>query len=233
MACNPVTPPASTLRTPSFNPWRVFSWLATLAVPQRTYIGCGFNPWRVFSWLATPCLAPQAEHSTPVSIPGGFFRGLQPTLAGGADDILEEFQSLAGFFVACNSPRSRLRAWLTSFNPWRVFSWLATGYPLRSGGASQTVSIPGGFFRGLQHGLTRRNMTWLDRFQSLAGFFVACNPETETGRGPSRISFNPWRVFSWLATSGKPRIRAAGRMVSIPGGFFRGLQRFRTRGCLI
>ena len=41
-----------------------------------------------------------------VSIPGGFFRGLQRDYGFDGQIGLEEFQSLAGFFVACNDPEA-------------------------------------------------------------------------------------------------------------------------------
>ena len=237
----------------------------------------GFNPWRVFSWLATPRWGGGGGAPCGVSIPGGFFRGLQlsfslPSQAIGRSfnpwrvfswlatrpslyliSSSSLFQSLAGFFVACNCQRlswpavsvvvsipggffrglQRYCSCLSShdftcFNPWRVFSWLATLLTCQESFLFP-VSIPGGFFRGLQP------TKWHDTIM------------------PCSFSFNPWRVFSWLATSEldykvlHPRLFqslagffvACNKMidcdnylydlqVSIPGGFFRGLQRKLT-----
>ncbi len=63
----------------------------------------------------------------------------------------DKFQSLAGFFVACNELMLASRAPVQCFNPWRVFSWLATQF------------------------IIFLLFTPIIRFQSLAGFFVACN----------------------------------------------------------
>ena len=61
------------------------------------------------------------------------------------------FQSLAGFFVACNASSLDAGTLETmGFNPWRVFSWLATEKE-------------------------RDELAGKIQFQSLAGFFVACN----------------------------------------------------------
>ena len=161
-----------------------------------------------------------------VSIPGGFFRGLQRYRLGRLCQGRLRFQSLAGFFVACNEGcSSRTPASRRSFNPWRVFSWLATLRSRRRPGRLRGVSIPGGFFRGLQQKPDEHARPTRPRFQSLAGFFVACNNETDDLDQPTdMLGFNPWRVFSWLATSILGRYWLSGHLVSIPGGFFRGLQ---------
>ena len=103
--------------------------------------------------------------------------GSHPIIADG----LLVFQSLAGFFVACNKMLSGMVA----------------------------------------------NMQ--EMFQSLAGFFVACNAKRASTSSSSNRCFNPWRVFSWLATQAHQNRERPGD-VSIPGGFFRGLQRHRGRG---
>ncbi len=138
-----------------------------------------------------------------VSIPGGFFRGLQLYCHVGIGSQEGWFQSLAGFFVACNGRDRSLPRGITmqSFNPWRVFSWLATRR-VRSRGVCRRLG-----------------------FQSLEGFFVACNGTPPDRSAASRQGFNPWRVFSWLATVEELLAALEDVFVSIPGGFFRGLQR--------
>ena len=208
-----------------------------------------FNPWRVFSWLATTGLQKGVSGISWVSIPGGFFRGLQLKVEGGPPSVKVKFQSLAGFFVACNKADItmiakrwssfnpwRVFSWLATkalelfegwsygFNPWRVFSWLATYKLGVKRHCRKSVSIPGGFFRGLQlldskvpkvdrevfqslagffvacNDAARPGYGDVDLFQSLAGFFVACNSPTATRPWKRSTCFNPWRVFSWLAT---------------------------------
>ena len=189
-------------------------------------VGFGFNPWRVFSWLATRAVPAEPQPQGGVSIPGGFFRGLQPYGRGADLVAYEAFQSLAGFFVACNKSRTNTHGRPDQgFNPWRVFSWLATTRPTISiNRPICSVSIPGGFFRGLQPRSSVGTGCPVIWFQSLAGFFVACNrsptlgvqgcplvsipggffrglqPPGDRGFGDCSSRFNPWRVFSWLAT---------------------------------
>ena len=263
-----------------------------------------FNPWRVFSWLATKAGRTRTADPTKVSIPGGFFRGLQQRdRRSRSTDRYARFQSLAGFFVACNlDPRSVLAVRSSGFNPWRVFSWLATGLrPSESRDArwfqslagffvacnlpaieasvtallvsipggffrglqhidldpvlrAGSVSIPGGFFRGLQHidpkklcrsrievsipggffrGLQLEDSDWnrlgLPSFNPWRVFSWLATCSGSNLPNGSSSSFNPWRVFSWLATP-KTQARLTGtQAVSIPGGFFRGLQRRQDR----
>ena len=142
-----------------------------------------------------------------------------------------KFQSLAGFFVACNSERcSAVVPGLAGFNPWRVFSWLATEIALAFQGSRLPVSIPGGFFRGLQPSIRSRTIVGLPTVSIPGGFFRGLQQHIEPRpygpanrvsipggffrglqprrmRAPFSVStrFNPWRVFSWLATPGRIR----------------------------
>jgi len=112
----------------------------------------GFNPWWVFSGLATmrPCHCRLSWRF--VSIPGGFFQALQlrppPTaeisfssgfnpwwvFSGLATEYnyvqpfpYGVFQSLVGFFRPCNGVSFKWAKTISScFNPWWVFSGLAT-----------------------------------------------------------------------------------------------------------
>ena len=195
-------------------------------IPACPTSGGSFNPWRVFSWLATISLCRAAAAEDDVSIPGGFFRGLQPrSRCRTRPPSYSGFNPWRVFSWLATYPIMAGRAGdLRSFNPWRVFSWLATlgispacqygavlfqslaGFfvacnppPLEPILRELQVSIPGGFFRGLQLSEGRCTDTWAYRFQSLAGFFVACN---KVLKGDIEKAVD----------------------VSIPGGFFRGLQ---------
>ena len=135
-----------------------------------------FNPWRVFSWLATSDLVIKEDEGDKFQSLAGFFVACNKT--GRIDRMTDKylFQSLAGFFVACNSRmEDAVKAAGGSFNPWRVFSWLATMSDDETAGVWIFVSIPGGFFRGLQPREPGPRRRPSPRFQSLAGFFVACN----------------------------------------------------------
>ena len=158
------------------------------------------------------------------------------------------FQSLAGFFLACNNAIIEdLREGRLCFNPWRVFSWLATfisptlaiwgsafqslaGFFLACNrserlekGDGHIVSIPGGFFPGLQHN-DMANMINTETVSIPGGFFPGLQPKEKIYFLLYLYCFNPWRVFSWLATSDLEDYRGRRREVSIPGGFFPGLQ---------
>jgi len=112
----------------SFNPWRVFSLVATVAawfLRQCTF-RC-FNPWRVFSLVATVVSIFNIFPPIIVSIPGGFSRSLR-RITGESD------------------ANYKLR-----FNPWRVFSLVAT--------SQMEAYIHEDF-----------------EFQSLAGFLARCDP---------------------------------------------------------
>ena len=63
----------------SFNPYRVFKFVATIQAIVADAIRSGFNPYRVFKFVATVALKKVL-------------------------DIAEAFQSLSGFQVRCNSP---------------------------------------------------------------------------------------------------------------------------------
>ena len=162
-------------------------------------IGLGFNPWRVFSWLAT---------STTRQI----------------WTVSPEFQSLAGFFVACNRMQRPGRPCQRSFNPWRVFSWLATIWWSEKGETSSSVSIPGGFFRGLQ--LSPAGRRRLVCTVSIPGGFSRGLQHTYRIRSmqPYYAVSIPGGFFRGLQLCQHRLVSERGEPVSIPGGFFRGLQ---------
>ena len=86
------------------------------------------------------------------------------------------FESLVGFFVACNSLlQSQISELQAVSIPGGFFRGLQHGRS-REEDPRSTVSIPGGFFRGLQRGRPRPGAASAPSpFQSLVGFFVACN----------------------------------------------------------
>ena len=178
VACND-TSCRATFRSQGFNPWRVFSWLATVDA-------AGVTPPAAFQSLAgffvacnTLLVAQKATSSNQVSIPGGFFRGLQLRFSITKASTPNEFQSLAGFFVACNFRKAESKALMIGMfqslagffvacnannyvkvNGVAMFQSLA-GFFVACNQAPlprvwySCVSIPGGFFRGLQHKLSR------------------------------------------------------------------------------
>ena len=208
-------------RVSSFNPWRVFSWLATSSSQRKSGARSCFNPWRVFSWLATLWLADDPAGARAVSIPGGFFRGLQRagrlallplrdvSIPGGffrglqlpraaLDPVPSKlFQSLAGFFVACNFILPGNQEGVDMFQSLAGFFVACNGGAYGHVGSGHRVSIPGGFFRGLQPDSTPPKSIAIT-VSIPGGFFRGLQP--------------------------RPRAERLHEAVSIPGGFFRGLQ---------
>ena len=66
-------------RQQSFNPYRVFKFVATLRTTySRNSKNMRFNPYRVFKFVATPRCMPYRGDEVLVSIPIGFSSSLQP-----------------------------------------------------------------------------------------------------------------------------------------------------------
>ncbi len=86
------------------------------------------------------------------------------------------FQSLSGFQVRCNfiMPGSGTR-YNMSFNPYRVFKFVATAGSNALGKISHFVSIPIGFSSSLQPTQRFFGGSIREWFQSLSGFQVRCN----------------------------------------------------------
>ena len=136
-----------------------------------------FNPYRVFKFVATAIFRKATnEPGSPVSIPIGFSSSLQLPKPSGAVPSSLWFQSLSGFQVRCNIYLSPLDRWIKEvsipigfssslqpgyrhdrhdgqhgFNPYRVFKFVATRDPRSPPGRP------------------------VERFQSLSGFQVRCN----------------------------------------------------------
>ncbi len=138
----------------------------------------GFNPYRVFKFVATlPHLRP--EHTILVSIPIGFSSSLQLMPFRVIHAITTMFQSLSGFQVRCNKD-GRIDCW---FNI--------------------NVSIPIGFSSSLQRRIVYDIYRRRTKFQSLSGFQVRCNSNGIESVMESLLSFNPYRVFKFVATIGE------------------------------
>ena len=162
---------------------------------------------------------------TDVSIPIGFSSSLQQKLPKVMKYVNGRFQSLSGFQVRCNGHRpGRPQGLPRRFNPYRVFKFVATLIGDISKEFFRKVSIPIGFSSSLQHLLCNlaesqgyvsipigfssslQHITLLDwgtlpgRFQSLSGFQVRCNVGPTSGMLSPHGSFNPYRVFKFVAT---------------------------------
>ena len=193
--------------------------LELIALDSSVSIPIGFS-----SSLQQPCLLAADQALATVSIPIGFSSSLQPADWYSSYDPEERFQSLSGFQVRCNS-MSRSVYWhiISSFNPYRVFKFVAT-LDSRMYPADSRV------------------------FQSLSGFQVRCNARAHEGRArkaqvsipigfssslqlflrwltiSQRKSFNPYRVFKFVATQSGILPRDLALWVSIPIGFSSSLQ---------
>ncbi len=136
------------------------------------------------------------------------------------------FQSLSGFLTRCDQCNSGvLRTVRHGFNPYRVFSLVATSVIVEYCEQSGMVSIPIGF----SHSLRRRA-----EYQSCPPRTARFNPyrvfslvATRTLRRPSHsasTSFNPYRVFSLVATPRQAFKPFVLFLVSIPIGFSHSLR---------
>ena len=136
----------------SFNPYRVFKFVATcgewfsytdrmrVSIPigfssslqhywnhiGRCQMTC-FNPYRVFKFVATHIRIASRKQVVNVSIPIGFSSSLQRKRAPRRNTSMMPFQSLSGFQVRCNQATmvGSLPS-LLGFNPYRVFKFVAT-----------------------------------------------------------------------------------------------------------
>ena len=112
-----------------------------------------------------------------VSIPIGFSSSLQQRTRREKGRMSVKFQSLSGFQVRCN----------------RIFIFPAC--------CRGHVSIPIGFSSSLQPIDEMEAREALAKFQSLSGFQVRCNQNEDLVLVSREISFNPYRVFKFVATS--------------------------------
>ncbi len=210
----------------------------------------GFNPYRVFKFVATYSESVQPIWIEKFQSLSGF--QVRCNIAYATAQTLPQttFQSLSGFQVRCNLDRiTAKKETVLSFNPYRVFKFVAT-LPLVFGLlCCLAVSIPIGFSSSLQRQYFGRRPMSLDRqFQSLSGFQVRCNCRNQAVPYQALCGFNPYRVFKFVATStcllwtdGSKKFQSLsgfqvrcnqatgmigtmGSMVSIPIGFSSSLQ---------
>ena len=219
-------------------------------LPCRQVRHASFNPYRVFKFVATLPSARSSCRARSVSIPIGFSSSLQRP--GECDRPGSRLPvSIPIGFSSSLQLKARLVVWGDNepgFNPYRVFKFVAT----RKGGRAadrvlqvsipigfssslqrqfdlgrkigRSVSIPIGFSSSLQHNRVSSLEIWRSGFQSLSGFQVRCNIATQQKadwtikvsipigfssslqhiRRPCRLSvghsFNPYRVFKFVAT---------------------------------
>ena len=160
-----------------------------------------FNPYRVFKFVATDCVLVVAKSQYYVSIPIGFSSSLQ--------------------LPNCQRPVQNYK----SFNPYRVFKFVATGtqlvgkvgidqfqslsgFQVRCNGMGAANVLPQyNQFQSLSGFQVRCNIhtpnktSFRSRFQSLSGFQVRCNAGKHLMTCSMKRSFNPYRVFKFVATS--------------------------------
>ena len=219
-------------------------------IGRRSSTSCCFNPYRVFKFVATVRSIIRVVWVLSVSIPIGFSSSLQLKSSGmlmpkfsvsipiGFSSSLQrirdvlghrqlvQFQSLSGFQVRCNTfvePYRKLR--VLGFNPYRVFKFVATGATEETLlSRTDKVSIPIGFSSSLQPSPSAATNTRHGKFQSLSGFQVRCNATLSRLPGAAKPSFNPYRVFKFVATRADIVIFRLDLLVSIPIGFSSSLQ---------
>ena len=159
----------------------------------------------------------------------GFLRPCNRTPTNRKARNLFWFQSLSGFLRPCNFiPIDAEPAHLGVSIP-IGFSQALQRWNLDSDRHLQRlVSIPIGFSQALQRWFRRFRSGGAEVFQSLSGFLRPCNALRYAAKGWPVFRFNPYRVFSGLAT----RLQCASvrsRRVSIPIGFSQALQRSSHR----
>jgi len=106
-----------------------------------------------------------------------------------------------------------------SFNPYRVFKFVATSTTKHGLMQKYPVSIPIGFSSSLQLQFEIDNALYVVLFQSLSGFQVRCNGTNGTGTGTGTNGFNPYRVFKFVATYGTEITKTAEQWFQSLSGF--------------
>ena len=126
-------------------------------------------------------------------------------------------QALQRYQPACGETTTK------SFNPYRVFSGLATcQFQVRVLNHVR-VSIPIGFSQALQQTFRYYVAAGIGSFNPYRVFSGLATAKA-TGSVLVWQSFNPYRVFSGLATQGQDLVDVCHRFVSIPIGFSQALQ---------
>ena len=108
-----------------------------------------------------------------------------------------------GFSSSLQRPFCRaMRMPGTSFNPYRVFKFVATSRLCHNSLFHQSFQSLSGFQVRCNFWENCRDRRNNIRFQSLSGFQVRCNSEEPGLRPAECCSFNPYRVFKFVATVG-------------------------------
>ena len=162
-----------------------------------------------------------------VSIPIGFSSSLQLPGESVASKLVEKVSIPIGFssslqpliFFNTNSLHD------ISFNPYRVFKFVATQGHAHKRWRGGWVSIPIGFSSSLQLISCMWHAPCPSWFQSLSGFQVRCNRTIRVSPSQNSTRFNPYRVFKFVATHWSQRRGRSRLQVSVPIGFSSSLQR--------
>ena len=95
-------------RSPCFNPYRVFKFVATSIDQGVMMPSIGFNPYRVFKFVATSRLEVVFPGRSICFNPYRVFKFVATLGVGVGSGLFFVFQSLSGFQVRCNAPRCGL-----------------------------------------------------------------------------------------------------------------------------
>ena len=147
------------------------------------HIRHSFNPYRVFKFVATLNGGDWHLLEDMVSIPIGFSSSLQ----------------LKGWVLS--SSRS------TGFNPYRVFKFVATSGSSRPSSDLCPVSIPIGFSSSLQPATYSFCPLAYSIVSIPIGFSSSLQPDSAQSLQTENESFNPYRVFKFVATCPSRRRR--------------------------
>ncbi len=240
----------------SFNPYRGFSIVATYAATAGSSPPfAGFNPYRVFSIVATVSTYSYRRAADIVSIPIGFSLSLRRRLRPLPRICRLQVSIPIGFSLSLRPPS----AWKSPPSsgvsiPIGFSLSLRRGGPPEDRAVRSAVSIPIGFSLSLRHVLAVHVSIHVyvfqslsgflyrcdcnshicgiadnSEFQSLSGFLYRCDVAATTFSGGCSRRFNPYRVFSIVATLRHSLDMLPILYVSIPIGFSLSLRRSPSR----
>ncbi len=159
-----------------FNPYRVFSIVATPEAPPRIAGGSGsFNPYRVFSIVATIPRSPLQRTAGRVSIPIGFSLSLRRSRPVPRSRPDRPFQSLSGFLYRCDRLPLPAQGGVPGFNPYRVFSIVATEWEASFEDLYLRFQSLSGFLYRCDYFTWDWDDSTAAGFQSLSGFLYRCD----------------------------------------------------------
>ena len=163
-----------------------------------------FNPYRVFKFVATSRLKGLSPRIAQFQSLSGFQVRCNSIAAHALASTFSSFNPYRVFkFVATAFTQALQKRATQCFNPYRVFKFVATsGGVARMMGAGM-VSIPIGFSSSLQPWMFRWMWVCMPEFQSLSGFQVRCNISRRPADQAGLRGFNPYRVFKFVATANR------------------------------